>query len=122
LSYTLEDLQKAKAEQAAWQKKWEDYSGNNPDKFRAERIEADRKVRQIEDELKAAGIIPLSEKELLERELDKEFPDAQSRQIVTHNGQRYQRRFQPASKSRSGKTVNGWIASWLLLGPADTEK
>ena len=46
---------------------------------------------------------PPTEQELLERELDAAFPNAQSKQIVTHKGQKYKRVFLPISTSDLAK-------------------
>ena len=72
-------------------------------------------VRTIEDALKANGTLPLTEKEQLEKELDAAFPDAKSRQMVDYNGRRFQRRFWPVEKSRSGNTVTAWGKGWTEI-------
>jgi hypothetical protein len=58
---------------------------------------------------------PLTEKELLDKELDEAFPNAQSKQIVEHKGRKYRRRFWPLDKSRSGKTVHEWGCDWIEI-------
>lgn len=110
--YTLEDYEKTKVEYASWVKKWDNYSGNNPDKYQADIRAAARELRRIEQYLKDAGLLERTEKEKLERELDRMFPDAQSKEVVEYNGKEYQRRYWPLEKSRSGKTVNKWGRSW----------
>ena len=115
--YTKDDLDQAKAELERVQKAWENYSGNNPDKYRAQIRDAGTRVRTIERHLKEAGVIPMTDAELLERELDATFPDAQSKQVVEHKGKRYQRNFNPLGKSLTGKTVTEWGKEWKELPP-----
>lgn len=53
--YTLEDLAAAKAELGRLERAWDNYSGNNPNKYRS-RIETARvRVSAIKLHLKAAG-------------------------------------------------------------------
>lgn len=110
--HTLDDYKAAKAELEQLNQKWENYSGNNPDKFRANITAAGAKVRSIEAQLKAAGLIPRTPQEDLEHRLDSAFPDARSKQVVEFGGKRYMRRFTPLGKSLSGKTVTEWSKSW----------
>lgn len=112
--YTIADLEKAKAERASIETRWENYSGNNPNKFHSERKAARAEVETIEAHLKASGKIPLSEHEVLDRELDRFFPEAKSKEIVEHQGIHYQRRFSPAEKSRAGN-VTRWHKSWIAV-------
>lgn len=112
--YTNADLKKANAERASIETRWKNYSGNNPNKFHSERKAAQAKVEAIEAHLKASGEIPFSEHEILERELDRRFPEAKSKEIVEHQGIQYQRRFSPADKSRAGN-VTRWHKSWVAV-------
>lgn len=113
---TLEDLAAARAELAAWEKRWEDYSGNNPDKYRADIRSAQSKVRAIEAQLKASGVlVPKTPEEQLHADLDALFPNAKSREIVEMDGKRYRRRFIPVQRSNSGKTVKEWGKTWEEL-------
>lgn len=100
---------------AGWEARWENYGGNNPNKYQTDIRHARHKVQLIEDSLKASGVLPRSPQEELERELDAAYPNAASKQIVTHNGVRYQRKFWPMEKSRSGKTVTAWGKGWEKL-------
>ena len=113
-SYSIADLDRAKAERARVREAWSNYSGSNPNKYHSELNDTQRRVEIIEDALKAAGILPLSEQEILERELDRRFPDAASKTIVEHEGARYQRRFTPAEKSRRGNVMR-WRMHWVRL-------
>jgi hypothetical protein len=114
-TYTLEDLEQAKASLAAWNRRFDDYTGNNPGKYESDLQSARALVSEIEAALKADGTIPLSEREKLENTLDLLFPNARSKEIVEHEGQRYERRFTPLERSRSRKTVAVWDRYWLKL-------
>jgi hypothetical protein len=121
MSYTLDDLKRAKDNLAHLAAQWDSYNGNNPNKYRAKIDTARLEVSIIESHLRANGTLPppppkpLTEKELLDKELDEAFPNAQSKQIVTYKGQKYQRRFWPLDKSRSGKTVHVWGRDWKKI-------
>lgn len=113
--YTLEGYEKAKAEHTRWVNRWDNYTGNNPDKYQTDIRDAARRMREIEQYLKDVGLLERTEKEKLERELDRLFPNARSKEVVEHNGKKYQCRYWPLEKSRSGKTVNDWVKSWLPI-------
>lgn len=115
MPYTLEDLEKAKAELDAADNAWANSSSNNPNKGEARRKAAREMVRYIESELKRTGQIELTPKEKLEAELDRLFPDAKSKEVVEYEGKRYMRRFTPLEKSRSRATVTVWGKSWEPL-------
>jgi hypothetical protein len=117
--YTNEDLEHAKAELAEWQRRFDDYTGNNPNKHQASIRAARRKVREIEAALKESGIIPMADDEKLASTLDRLFPNARSREIVELDGQKYQRRFVPLEKSRSGKSVTAWAKYWVNASEND---
>lgn len=109
---TLQDYEDAKRELEKWQAAWDNYDGNNPDKYRTDISNARARLHQIEQALKQEGLLPLTEHETLERELDRRFPNAKSKQLVEHEGKRYMRRFTPVAKSRSGNTVKEWHRWW----------
>jgi hypothetical protein len=110
--YTLEDLAKAKDELSSLRERSDNYSGNNPNRFRADISDAQARLHSIEEQLKATGLLARSAQELLEAQLDAAFPKAQSRQVVTWEGKRYMRRFSPVATSLSGKTVKAWHKFW----------
>ena len=110
--YSIEDYEKAKEELARWRQKWDNYSGNNPNKYQSEIKVASRKVAEIEKYLKDAGDIALTENEKIEKELDRAFPDARIGEVVLYNGKKYRCCFFPIEKSRSGKTVARWGKYW----------
>lgn len=112
--YSLADLEAAKAERKAWEDRWVNYSGNNPDKYHSQRNAAQAKVEEVESYLKATGVIPLSDHEALEQALNRLFPNASSKDVVEFRGARYQCRFSPAEMSRSGN-VKRWRKHWMVL-------
>lgn len=113
--HSLEDLASAKAESDRWNDAYANDRSNNPNKYEAQRRDAGIRVRRIEESLKSQGLIEKSEFELLSEELDRLYPDAKSRTIVTHNGKQYQIRYFPLVQSRSRKTVKEWGHSWVAI-------
>lgn len=113
--YNLDDLAVAKAESQRWDDAFANDRSNNPNKHEAQRRDAGAKVRMIEESLKRQGLIAKSEADMLNEELDRLYPNAKSRTIVTHDGKRYQVRYFPLIESRSRKTVKEWGHSWALL-------
>jgi hypothetical protein len=107
--YTLADYERAKADLAAAEERWDRYTGNNANKGLKERDAARRYLR---DDLKRRGLLPMSDAERLQADLDRLHPNARSRKIVEYNGVRYQRRYRPAQVSNSGKTVKQWEGWW----------
>lgn len=114
MTYTLEDLEQAQAELRGHSDRSANYSGNNPNKYRSDIDMAMMKVESIEASLKASGVLPKSEQELLEERIDAAFPKAQSKDIVDFEGRKYQLRYWPKRKSRSGQ-VKEWAHGWELL-------
>lgn len=112
LPYTLTDHSNAKAELEALEAKWENYSGNNPNKFQADIAIARANLHSIEAELKQTGGLARTPAEQRDALLDEEFPNARSKQIVEWQGKKYMRRFSPVSTSLSGKTVKAWHKYW----------
>jgi hypothetical protein len=116
--YTLEGLKEAEEDLKRWQESYGE-SGNSPDQYKG-RINAARSlIRRITRVLKQNGTLPRTPQEQLDSELDAKFPKARSKDIVEHNGQRYQLRFTPAIMSRSRKTVREWDHTWKLLNDSD---
>jgi len=115
LNYTLADLEAAKDDLAARNRRFDDYTGNNPDKYQAAIRSARTRVREIETALKTAGAIPKSEHEQIESELDRMFPNARSKEIVEYGGKKYRRSFIPLERSRSRKSVTVWDKSWVII-------
>ena len=113
--YTLEDYEKAKGEARKWTDAFDRYNGNNPDKYQSDIKIARVKLREIKQDLKSRGLLVMNDKEKLEAELDKEFPEAKSKQIVEYKGKSYQRKYFPLEKSRSRKTVTDWGKTWIEL-------
>ena len=111
-SHTLEDYVAAKVEFDAMNARWENYSGNNQNKYRADIEAARAKVHLVETELKASGLLQRTYIEERDAVLDAAFPKAQSREVVEWQGKKYVCRFLPVSTSLSGKTVNEWHKYW----------
>lgn len=110
--YTLDDYAAATAELEALNTKWEDYSGNNPNKYRADIEAARAKLNSIEIELKESGLVLRTATEERDALLDAAFPNAKSREVVEWQGKKYMCRFSPVSTSLSGKSVNAWHKYW----------
>jgi hypothetical protein len=105
--YTLEHMAAAQAELDTAQRRFDNYDGNNPNKHRADLRRARLKLDLIVSDLQRQGVIPKPEttdKQRLEQQLDRLFPNARSRDEVEHS-KRYRRRFAPARMSNSRKTV-----------------
>jgi hypothetical protein len=91
-----------------------DTSGN-PEKYHTRINMARAEVERITEQLKRQGDLPYSENELMGQKLDSAFPKAQSNDIVQFEGNQFQLKFYPTSKSRSGKTVQSWRKEWVQL-------
>jgi hypothetical protein len=112
---SLDDLEAAKAECQRIEDRWENYSGNNPNKFVAQRDAARSRVASMTRLLKAQGDLPMTEHEALCAELGRVAPNARHNDEVEHNGATYQRLFSPARTSLSGKTVTEWDRTWKKI-------
>jgi len=110
--YTLAEYSEAKAKLEALKARWENYSGNNPNKFQADIAIAKAELHSIEVELKKAGELAQTPSEKRDVLLDEAFPNARSRQVVDWQGKKYMRRFSPVSTSLTGKTVKAWKKYW----------
>lgn len=108
---TLDDLRLAESELARLEDAFDNYSGNNPNKYRTSIGDAHAKVRMIVEALKAAGVIEKTEQERLEETLNRMAPNARHRDIISLDGRSYQRTFFPARKSRKGN-VTEWRGAW----------
>jgi hypothetical protein len=106
-SYAIKDLQAAQQRLQAITSRWENYSGNNPNKYQAEMRMAQTAVRIIERELKRSGAIDYTPQEQLTMALDRRFPNADSNTIVEHEGVSYQRKYL--------KTPDGWQGYWAEM-------
>jgi hypothetical protein len=115
---TLDGLEQAKAHLERLEERDSMDTSGNPDKYHTRINTARMEVRRITESLKAQGLIPYSDQELLNRKLDAAFPKARSKDIVDFEGAKYQKRFSPATKSRSGKTVTSWNEWWQRLPDA----
>lgn len=68
--------------------KWENYSGNNPNRFRAGIETAKATLARIEGALKNTGVLPRTTQEERDAALDRAYPNALTLQIVQWEGQR----------------------------------
>jgi len=109
---SLQDLETAKAELQRVEDRWENYSGNNPNKFVSQRDAARSRVESLTRTLKAQGDLPMTGHEALCAELDRLAPNARHNDVIEHDGARYKRLFSPARTSLSGKTVTEWDRTW----------
>lgn len=80
--YTIEDHAAAKARLESLNQRWENYDGNNPNKYTADIAAARADLHLIEEGLKQTGLLPRTEIEERDLQLDKAFPNTQSKQAV----------------------------------------
>ncbi|MCC8496246.1 hypothetical protein LN451_20510 [Xanthomonas hortorum pv. gardneri] len=114
-SYTLEDHANAVEALSLLRAREENYSGNNPNKFRADIARARAHLAAVELALKEDRVLQRTPAEERDAELDRAFPDVRSKEVVTWQGKQFIKRFTPTGKSLSGKTVLGWSAHWEEL-------
>lgn len=95
---------------------------SNPGRTRRWNEAAMERVATIRAGLIAQGDLPKPQKsaetierEKIEAELDRLYPNAESRRIVEYQGKRYMRRYSPLERSNSGKSVKLWHAYWQPL-------
>lgn len=112
---SLQDLETAKAELQRVDDRWENYSGNNPNKFVSQRGAARSRVESLTRTLKAQGDLPLTGHEALCAELDRLAPNARHNDVIEHDGVKYKRLFSPARTSLPGKTVTEWDRTWKAI-------
>jgi hypothetical protein len=95
---------------------------SNPGRTRRWNREHFERISTIRKHLIEQGDLPrpikspeMLEQERIEAELDRLYPNAESKLIVEYRGERWQRRYYPLSTSRSGKTVHAWGGSWVKM-------
>lgn len=113
--FSLANLEDAKAHLSHLQERDSMDTSGNPDKYHTRIREARERVDEIEAALKKSGVLPYSEQELLDARIDELFPKARSKDIVEYEGSRYQLKFTPKTKSRSGKSVYSWYRRWQKI-------
>lgn len=114
--YSLDDLEKARANFEYWSELWcSESSRNKPNKYDLEARQAAKLLQEIEDNLKLNGLLAFTDEELAQESLNAKYPLAQSRDVVNFNGAQYQKRFYPKKRSKSGKTVKEWRSEWKKL-------
>ena len=62
---------------------------------------------------KIMGLIPKTERELLNERINAAFPKAKSKQIVEFEGAKYKNTYSPRELSNSRKTVKSWDQEWV---------
>lgn len=112
------ELAEARRQLARFEQRWEDYTGNNPNKYRGDLNLWRGEVDRLERALKKDGVLPVTDEEKLEFELDRRFPGARSREVVEFDGKKYRRRFSPAEFSRTRKSVTRWHKWWEPVSDA----
>lgn len=110
--YTLKDLEEARAELQDWNNRWENYDGNNPNKYQSQRRAAIRRVEEIQEFLSLAELNSGVRSPTIDETLNSLYPNAISGSEVLYEGKRFRRRYAPAEKSRSRKTVTRWRGWW----------
>lgn len=114
--YDLSDLEEAERNFEYWSDRWsKEYVSDKPNKYDADAKKAALHFKEVTEYLKANGTIPFTNDELAQESLDQKYPRAQSRDVEVHNGVRYQKRFYPKKRSKSGKTVKEWDSAWVNL-------
>lgn len=113
------ELAEARRHLARVEQRWDNYMGNNPEKYSGALSHWSGEVQRLERALKKDGVLPTTDEEKLEFELDRMFPRARSREVVELRGKKYRRRFAPAEFSRSRKTVTRWNKWWEPVSAAD---
>ena len=104
--YTVEGLAWLTAELAREQAKWDNYSGNNPNKGAADRRALSRQIEQVTAALKDAGTLPSTPEERLKKVLDKQTPGRLKGCCTRYEGQWYKFRL-------TGKNADDhWTWAW----------
>lgn len=116
----LDQLEAARKALSDLDSRFENYDGNNPDKYVVPRQRAREHLAAVERACKAAGVLPLTEHEAREQRLDQAFPKVANRQVVEFEGSHFQRRFMKATVSRAGNPTS-WTPYWAELKETDRE-
>jgi hypothetical protein len=110
--YTLKDLEEARAELQNLSSRWANYDGNNPNKYQGEIRAARQKVASIQEFLSATELNAGLRAPTIDETLTRLYPNAPNRLEVLYEGKRYRKRYAPAERSRSRKTVVSWSSWW----------
>lgn len=114
--YSLDDLEKARANFEYFSDLWSrEHSENKSNKYDAEARQSSEHLREVEEYLKSNGLLAYTDDELAQETLNYKYPLAKSRDVVSLNGIRYQKRFYPKKRSKTGKTVKEWRTEWVNL-------
>lgn len=115
MTYTLKDLEDAQKECKRWNDAWANDSSNNPNSCHGERKRASIARHRIYTALVKQGDIELTPEQQFQKDLDDKHPNAETRKIITFEGNRYQKKYWPVITSRSGETVDVWGSAWVKL-------
>lgn len=114
--YNLDDLEKARRNFEYLSDLWsKEYTKNKPNKYDKEAKLASEHLHEVEEYLKLNGLLVYTDDELVQDSLNEKYPLAKSGEIITFNEVRYQKRFHPGKRSKSGKTVKEWHSEWVNL-------
>lgn len=122
MPHSVQDLEDAKSNLALLVARRQNYDGGNPHKYKSEIGHLRYLVITLEGELRASGQLPMTPGEKLQVDLDRLYPDAESRLEVEYQGQRYVRQYRPVAVSRSGKTVHSWEGYWKQMDKMSKEQ
>ena len=92
--------------------KLQNSDSNNPNAHRTRINSLVLEIRELENNLKTSGELPVSDLEKVNILLDRLYPNAKSKTTVEHEGMKYRIQYFPSQKSRSGKTVQEWGHLW----------
>ncbi len=81
-NFTIDDHNQALQALTLLEARWENYDGNNPNKYWADIEAARAKLAVITKALKSSGLLPRTPEEERDALLDSTFPDARSKEIV----------------------------------------
>jgi len=109
----LEQLAEATAELKSIRERSDEYMGNNPNKYRSPIKNAEATCHRLAMKCKIMGLIPKTERELLNERINAAFPKAKSKQIVEFEGAKYKNTYSPRELSNSRKTVKSWDQEWV---------
>jgi hypothetical protein len=105
-AYRLADLERVRADAAALRA-----TGAEADALRI----AEQRARTIELLLRANGLLPMEDAlpapEAIEQLLDRAYPRARHREVVSYGGRHYRRRILPKDKAADGRVLS-WSRSW----------
>jgi hypothetical protein len=112
--YNIEGLEAVRAKLAALEAKRDRDAMGNHNKYRPVIHAALLDVERIELKLKERGELPWTAEEILAHHLDRAYPDAMNKQVIEHQGKRYERCWIPVEHDIAGG-VSRWKGLWMKL-------